>query len=288
MTGFGRARRILNRREILVELRSVNHRYFEFNSKLPRGFLHLEEKLKLLIKGKISRGKLEAAVSIHNIEGRETEILINPSVAGGYIGTLRSIADEYGLNDDLSLSDVLNISDAFTVNRIEADEDEIWQDVRVVAEEALENFVTMREIEGLKINEDIIKKLLGIQSMVANIEKLSPENVENYRERLFERMREILEDKQIDEQRILMEAAIFAEKTAVDEETMRLRSHFKQFSDILENEDIAGRKLDFLIQEINREVNTIGSKAQEIKITKIIVDLKSEIEKIREQIQNLE
>ena len=288
MTGFGRAVQVLNKREILVEMRSVNHRYFEFSARLPRGFLFLEEKLKLLIKDKINRGKLEVSVTIHNIEGRETEITVNPAVVGGYVNALRAVAAEYALIDGLSLSDVLRMPDAFTVNKATVNEDEIWNDISIVANEALEKFVAMRGAEGEKIKSDMLEKLAVIETLSKEIERLSPANAEKYREKLFERMKEILDDKQIEPQRILLEAALFAEKTAVDEELVRLSSHFEQFKKMLNKEEAVGRKLDFLLQEINREVNTIGSKSQDLATTKIIVELKSIVEKIREQIQNLE
>jgi uncharacterized protein (TIGR00255 family) len=288
MTGFGRAREIIGGRDILVEIRSVNHRYFEFSAKLPRSCMYLEDKLKQLIQSKTGRGKIEVMLSIYNIAGKETQISINMPVVESYVTALREHIIELDLNDDLSLSDVFRMTDAFNVLKADIDEDEIWQNVKTVAEQALEKFVQMRENEGQRIKSDLLEKVILIESKIAEVEKISPETTENYRKRLFDKLSEILENTQIEEQRVLLEAAVFAEKTAVDEETVRLHSHIAQLREMLDSEDIVGRKLDFLVQEINREINTIGSKAQDLRITKIVVDLKSELEKIREQIQNIE
>jgi uncharacterized protein (TIGR00255 family) len=288
MTGFGRARDVLNGRDILVEIRSVNHRYFEFSAKLPRTYMYLEDKLKNLIQSKTGRGKIEVSLSIYNIAGKETQITVNRPVVENYITALREIEDELNLIDNLSLSDVFRMTDAFNVLKADTDEDEIWRAVNEIAGIALEKFISMRENEGQRIKADLLEKITFIESKIAEVEKLSPETTENYRKRLFDKLTEILINTQIDEQRVLLEAAVFAEKTAVDEETVRLHSHIAQLRDMLEAEDVVGRKLDFLVQEINREINTIGSKAQDLRITKIVVDLKSELEKIREQIQNIE
>lgn len=288
MTGFGREHEVVDGREILVEIRAVNHRYFEFTAKLPRGYMYLEEGLKSMLSGKVGRGKVEISVSIWTVSGRETQITVNPAVVEGYVSALRGIGGDFGLEDNLSLSDVFRMTDAFNVLKADIDEDEIWTAVQSVAARALERFVTMREKEGARMKADILERLDGIEAGVREVEGFSPETVSAYRERLFERMKEILENRQIDEQRILLEAAIFSEKTAVDEETVRLRSHLTQLRDMLEQENCVGRKLDFLVQEMNREVNTIGSKSQDLRITRTVVELKSEIEKIREQIQNIE
>lgn len=288
MTGFGREHQILNGREILVEIRAVNHRYYEFNAKLPRNYMYLEDKLKTQLQGKISRGKVEVSVSIYNVSGKETQITVNPTVIEGYLSALREVAPAYGLKDDLGLSNVFNMNDAFNVVKAEVDEEEIIRDVTAVTEIALDKFVSMREAEGEKMQADILEKLGNVEDMVSQVEIYSPENVTAYRAKLTEKMKEVLDGASIDPQRILLEAAIFSEKTAVDEETVRLRSHILQFRNMMENESIVGRKLDFLVQEVNRETNTIGSKAQDLRITQIVVDMKSEIEKIREQIQNIE
>ena len=294
MTGYGRAQKILSGRDILVEIRSVNHRYYEYSSRIPRAYGYIDEKLKALLKTGISRGKVEVSVNISNIEGRDTEIAVNRGVAEGYVNALRKLNQEMGsdgeswLEDDLKLSKLIKLPDVFNIQKTPDNEEEVWNDVRTVAEEALERFVTMRRTEGEKLKADVSEKADGILEMVAKVEELSPVTVENYRNRLYQKLTEVLEGKDIDQQRILTEAAIFSEKIAVDEETVRLRSHIAQLKDMLCSEESIGRKLDFIVQEMNREVNTIGSKAQDLNITKIVVDMKGEIEKIREQIQNIE
>lgn len=288
MTGYGRSQRTLDGRDILVEIRSVNHRYFEFSARVPRAYGYLEEKLKSFLQGKVSRGKVEVSVSIFNIEGKDASIEVNRSIAGGYIDALRCANETLGLDDDLKLSNLIRLPDIFNVVKNTEDEEIIWNDVKIAAEEALNNFVSMREAEGLKMREDIEMRLGLIGRLVNTVEERSPEITEAYRQRLYGKLCEVLGDKKIDEQRILTEAAIFSEKTAVDEETVRLKSHIQQFRSLLDIDEPVGRKLDFLIQEFNRESNTIGSKAQDVGITKIVVELKSEIEKIREQIQNIE
>ena len=288
MTGFGRDHRIIDGKEYLVEIRSVNSRYYEFNAKLPRQYMFLEEKLKSLVKSKMSRGKGEVSLSIYNITSNDTAVSINDGVVENYINVLRAAGEKFGLSDDLSVSTIFRMTDAFNIVRAEADEDKIWENVKLTAETALDKFVQMRETEGAKRKDDILEKLANVEAMTAKVIEYAPETVTAYREKLFAKMQEILENKQIDEQRILLEAGIYAEKIAVDEETVRLKSHFVQFRDMMNSDEPIGRKLDFLVQEINREVNTTGSKAQDLRVTRLVVDMKSEIEKIREQIQNIE
>lgn len=288
MTGYGRAQKILNGRDITVEIRSVNHRYYEYTSRIPRTYSYIDEKLKALLKTSISRGKIDVSVTINNIEGKDSEIAVNKSIAEGYVSALRGSADELGLKDDLTLSNLIKLPDIFNVQKTPDDEEQVWNDVHEITNEALEKFIDMRSVEGKILGENIIDKADYILEMVGKIEELSPQTVENYRNRLYKKLSEVLEDKNIDDQRILTEAAIFSEKIAVDEETVRLRSHISQLKTILESDEAVGRKLDFVVQEINREVNTIGSKAQDLNVTKIVVEMKSEIEKIREQIQNIE
>ena len=288
MTGFGRDHRIIDGREYLIEIRSVNSRYYEFNAKLPRQYMFLEEKLKSLVKAGISRGKVEVSLSIYNIGTSETSVTVNEGVVENYLNVLRAAGEKFGLTDDLTVSTIFRMTDAFSVVRAEADEDKIWAAVKETAEAALAKFIAMRETEGAKMKDDILEKLSNIEKMTEKVCEYAPETVTAYRERLFAKMQEILENKQIDEQRILLEAGIYAEKIAVDEETVRLKSHFVQFRDMMNSDEPIGRKLDFLVQEINREVNTTGSKAQDLRVTRLVVDMKSEIEKIREQIQNIE
>lgn len=288
MTGFGRGHKLLNGRDITVEIRAVNHRYYEFSARIPRSLGFAEEKLKSMLQGRISRGKVEVSVLVCNTEAADEKITINREIVREYVDALRSVREEFSLNDDLALSNILRIPDAFTVVKTETDEEQLWQDIRAAAEEALERFISMRETEGGRMRQDIASRLDRIEEWVGVIEKRSPAIVEEYRKRLYDKMCEVLNSANIDESRILMEAGIFSEKTAVDEETVRLRSHIAQFRSMLESCEPVGRKLDFLVQEMNRETNTIGSKVQDIEVTRIIVDQKSEIEKIREQIQNIE
>ena len=288
MTGFGRGREVLNGRDITVEIRSVNHRYYEFSARIPRSLSFAEDKLRALLAGKIGRGKVEVSVYITNTTANDEQITVNKQVLSDYVTALRSVRDEFSLMDDLALSHVLRMPDALTVVKEQTDEEQLWADVSAVAQQALERFITMREAEGVKMRDDFLARLKTIEEWVGVIEERSPRLVEEYRTRLFERMKEVLEGRQVDEGRILLEAAIYSEKTAVDEETVRLRSHIAQFRTMLESGEPVGRKLDFLVQEMNRETNTIGSKVQDLEVTHIVVDQKSEIEKIREQVQNIE
>lgn len=288
MTGFGRERAVNESREILVEIRSVNHRYFEFSSRTPKAYGYLDEKLKELLKTGISRGKVEVTVLIYNQEGVNAKIEINKELAKGYLNALRGSADELSLEDDLTLSRIMKLPDIFTVVKETEDEEEVWNEVKAVAQSALEKFVQMRIIEGEKMYADINSRLDYLENAVGEIESRTPGVLEGYKQRLYDKIKETLGDRDVDEQRVVTEVAIFADKIAVDEETVRLRSHISQFRDLINSSEPVGRKLDFLVQEMNREVNTTGSKAQDLFVTKLVVDMKSEIEKIREQIQNIE
>ena len=288
MTGYGRCQRVLDGRDISVEIKSVNHRFFEFSARVPRAYGYLEEIMKGFVQQNISRGKIEVNVTVFTLEGKDAEVEINRSLAKGYIDALRSVSEELNLPDNLTLNSVLRFQDVFSVRKTQDDEEIIWNAVKEVAREAIDNFVAMRVVEGKRLKTDIEEKLDSIERSVAKVEVLSPQTTAAYRERLYAKLCEVLDKANIDESRILTEAAIFAEKTAVDEETVRLRSHIAQFRDLISGEEPVGRKLDFLVQELNREINTIGSKAQDIEVAKIVVDVKSDIEKIREQIQNVE
>ncbi|MCI8755401.1 MAG: YicC family protein [Oscillospiraceae bacterium] len=287
MTGYGRAQQKIGPRDITVEIKSVNHRYFEFSSKTPRNCGYLEERLKTYLQEQVARGKVEANVFMQVTEGDATEVELNRDLAAAYVNALRSVT-ELDLRDDLTLSSLARFPDIFTVRRQQENEDEVWQAVKTVADEALGKFVSMREAEGQRLTEDILSRLAEVEKLVGLVEERSPQTVEAYRERLAAKIQEVLADRQIDETRIITEAAIFADRVAVDEETVRLHSHIAQFKEILESGGCVGRKLDFLVQELNREANTIGSKAQDAQMARIVVALKSNIEKIREQIQNLE
>ena len=288
MTGFGRERAAFEEREILVEIRSVNHRFYEFTARTPRAYGYLDEKLKSLLGGKITRGKVEVSVYIYNKEGVNADITVNKEIAHGYLDALRAAAPELEAEDDLKLSDIMRLSDLFTVVKTQENEEQVWEQVKQTAERALEKFVEMREVEGVKMHDDIASRLGFIEQMVKSVEERSPKVNDLYREKLYAKLTELLKDRNIDDSRVLTEAAIFSEKTAVDEETVRLHSHIAQFRTLINSSEPVGRKLDFLVQEMNREVNTTGSKCSDLEITKTVVDLKSEIEKIREQIQNVE
>ncbi len=288
MTGYGRAQAVIDNMNITVELKSVNHRFFEFFARVPRSFNYLEEKLKSFSRTKIIRGKVEMYVTVEMIDTALTEIEINREFADSYVKALKTLAAEYSLTDDISVSTVSRNSDVFKITTKEIDEQAVTEAVLSVAREAVDAFIAMRETEGERLKNDIESRAKTILNKVEFIEKTSPETVKNYRERLEAKVKELLETANIDEQRIITETAIFADKVAVDEETVRLRSHIKQLGELLANGDDIGKKLDFIVQEMNRETNTIGSKSQNIEIAQCVVDIKSEIEKIREQVQNIE
>ena len=288
MTGYGRAEEVLHGRSLGLEIKSVNSRYFEYSMRMPRGMGFLEEPVKKLLSARTSRGRVEVGLSVHDLGGGNTQVSANIPVATDYYNAISNIAAALMIENDTSVSTIARFSDVFTVTREEEDETELTADVLQVAQAALARFEAMRALEGEKLVADVQNRLDAIEAMLCQVEQGSAGRVQRYRERLHEKLQEILGDRSIDEARLLTEAALFADKTAVDEETVRLRSHLKQFAEILQNEGAIGRKLDFLTQELNREVNTIGSKCQEVEITRLVVDMKSEIEKIREQIQNME
>lgn len=288
MTGYGRAEQTIDGKDITVELKGINHRFFEFNARVPRSYGYIEEPVKSLLQSRIARGKIDVYITIYNVDMPSEEVAVNTELARNYLEALRGAAEEIGVQDDLRISHFTRFSDIFTVRKKEEDEDAIVSAVKMVAEQALDRFVAMRETEGAKLKEDLLEKAASIESAVLVIEEKASHMAEDYRARLYQKLSEILHDTKIEEQRILTETAIFAEKTAVDEETVRLKSHLAQFRELLESETAVGRKLDFLIQEFNRESNTIGSKIQNVEVTKIVVEIKSDIEKIREQIQNIE
>lgn len=288
MTGFGRAQETVDGMTVTVELKSVNHRYFEFTAKVPRTYGFLEEKLKSFLNARVSRGKMECYVSIENLEESDMEVIVNPSLAKGYVDALRALSETFGLKEDYSAISIAKFPDVLTLRKAPADEEKIWNAVQKVTELAVERFVTMRETEGEKLRADILSKADTILEHVAFVESRSPQTVREYHEKLRQRMEELLENTQVDEQRLLTEAAIFADKVAVDEETVRLRSHISQLREFLDADEPIGRKLDFLVQEMNRESNTIGSKAQDVEIAKRVIAIKAEVEKIREQVQNIE
>lgn len=290
MTGYGRAQATVGTINVTVELKSVNHRYFEFNSRVPRNYGFLEEKLKSFVGSLVSRGKVECYVSVENLEDSEVEILVNHGLASSYLKAYRELAErnELDIRDELAISSLVRNSDIFTVHKQEADEEKIWDAVKTVATEAVAKFIAMRETEGEKLKNDVLSRAEFILNKVSVIEERSPETVKEYNDKLLSRINEFLSDVQVDEQRLLTECAIFADKVAVAEETVRLRSHIDQLGQFLNSTEAVGRKIDFLVQEMNREANTIGSKAQDVTIARCVIDIKAEIEKIREQIQNIE
>lgn len=288
MTGYGRAEKIISDLDILVEIRSVNHRYFEFSSRIPKAYGYLEAPLKSLLKSEISRGKTEISVYIRRTVGKNLSVSINEQLAADYINALKAANKSLEMSDDLTLSSLLEFPDIFNIVEIKDNEQEIIDAVLETAGEALESFMIMKESEGRNLSSDILSKLDNIEDIIDKIDSISPSLTENYYNRLLARITELIGNAGIDEQRIITEAAVFGEKVSVDEETVRLGSHIAQARELAKQSEPSGKKLDFLVQEMNREANTIGSKAMDINITKLVVDLKSEIEKIREQIQNVE
>ena len=288
MTGYGRAGALLHGRDIKVELRSVNARFLEYSDRLPRSCAFLQDKLKKLVAARVSRGKVELNLSIQAVTAADTVVTVNWPLAQGYRDALRDLAQRMELPDDLTAGMVARFPDVLAQTAAPANEDELWQDVQAVAQQAMDAFVAMRAAEGEKLRADVENRLTAVETLVGQIEQQSAGRVQAYSEKLYARLQELLGDRSIDEGRLVTEAAIFADKTAIDEETVRLHSHVAQYREILALDEPIGRKLDFLTQELNREANTIGSKCQDVAVTRLVVELKSEIEKIREQIQNIE
>jgi len=288
MTGYGRYQNTVDGKDITVEIKSVNHRFFEFSARISRGYGFIEDKLKNFVQSQVSRGKIDVHVSIVSVDDGAVVVELNKSLAEGYISALRSLASDFGLTDDITVSSVARYSDIFTVRRAAEDEDAVWAAVKTVAQTAVDNFIAMREVEGAKLKADVESRADAIIANVEKVEAASPETLAAYRERLYNKIAEVIGDRTVDEQRVITECAIFADRIAVDEETVRLRSHIDQLRAVLSSDEPAGRKLDFIVQEINRETNTIGSKSQNSSIAHTVVDMKAEIEKIREQIQNIE
>lgn len=288
MTGYGKSEQTIDSLNVTVEIKSVNHRYFEFSARVPREYGFLEEKLKKYCNSLITRGKVECYVSVEDLEEREMEVNVNETLAAGYVKALKELSERFGLKDDISAVTLSRYPDVITLHKESEDEERIWNAVKTVAETAVSKFIEMRETEGSKLRGDILSRADYIIECVEFIEGRSPETVREYNEKLKQRMKELLGDAAVDEQRLLNEAAIYADKIAVDEETVRLRSHISQLREFMNSSEAIGRKLDFLVQEINREANTIGSKAQDVDIAKKVIAIKAEVEKIREQVQNIE
>ena len=288
MTGYGRAVETVNGREFTVEIRSVNNRYLDCTVKLPRALSFAEDTVKQAVKASISRGKVDVFVSQRSEGMPEVTVSLNRDVAAAYIRAMRQIAEEFQIREDISVALVSQMSDVFTVDRPQVDEEQLLADLMQVVGHALEGYDAMRSREGEALKADLTGRGNTIRSLVSQVEEGSPQTVADYRTRLYQKLQEVLANTAIDESRILTEAAIFADKVAVDEETVRLRSHLEQMDSMLATGGPIGRKLDFLLQEMNREANTIGSKCTDLRLARVVVDIKAELEKIREQTQNIE
>lgn len=288
MTGFGRAVKELDGYVITVELKSVNHRYFEFSSRCPRQYGFIDEKIKSFVNSRVERGKVDCYVGIEALNTESADVVVNNTLASAYVKALKEIAQSYDLKEDFGASTISRFPDVLVVKKAEEDEEKIWSLVKTVADEAIDKFVDMRQTEGKRMYDDVYSRTSFILDCVSYIEERSPETVKEYNDKLVQRVHDLIGDVSLDESRILQEVAVFADKVAVAEETVRLRSHIEQLREFLKSDTAIGRKMDFLVQEINRETNTIGSKCNDVDIARRVVDMKAEIEKIREQIQNIE
>ena len=288
MTGYGRGVETVNGREFTVELRSVNNRYLDCSVRLPRMLSFAEDAVKQAVKASVSRGKVDVFISLRAEAEEDVVVNLNRGVLEGYLTAMRQMVTEFGVQDDISVSTVSRLPEVFIVEKKEVDEEQLQQDLLQVVNKALESYDTMRAREGEALDADLRSRGQTILSLISQVEQGNGQTVVDYRTRLENKLREVLENTSIDESRILTEAAIFADKVAVDEETVRLRSHLQQMNSMLDGGGAIGRKLDFLLQEMNREANTIGSKCTDVKLARIVVDIKAELEKIREQTQNIE
>ncbi len=288
MTGYGRAVETVNGREFSVELRSVNNRYLDCTVKLPRSLSFAEEAVKQAVKASVSRGKVDVFISVRSENGTDAKVSLNRGMVQGYLAAMQEMAAEFGVKDDISVSLLSRMNEVFTVEKPEVDEALLQQDLMGVVAKALEGYDAMRTAEGKALENDLRSRGAAIEELVSKVEAGNSQTVVAYRTRLENKLREVLASTSIDESRILTEAAIFADKVAVDEETVRLRSHLQQMYAMLTAGGAMGRKLDFLLQEMHREANTIGSKCTDVQLARVVVDIKAELEKIREQTQNIE
>ena len=288
MTGYGRCVETVNGREFTVELRSVNNRYLDCNVKLPRMLSFAEEAVKQAVKATISRGKVDVFITVRSEGASDVQVTLNASMVEGYLTAMKQMVTEYGVKDDISVSLLSRMSEVFTVEKPQVDEEQLLADLMGVVKQALLNYDAMRAAEGKALEADLRSRGNTILELVSQVEAGNGQTVIDYRTRLYNKLKEVLANTAIDESRILTEAAIFADKVAVDEETVRLRSHLEQMNNMLTAGGAIGRKLDFLLQEMNRESNTIGSKCTDVRLARIVVDIKAELEKIREQTQNIE
>ena len=288
MTGYGRAVETVNGREFTIEIRSVNNRYLDCSVKLPRILTFSEDAMKQAVKQHISRGKVDVYVSLRSEGGDEAQVSVNKAVLEGYLTAMRQISQEYGITDDISVSKLARMPEVLTIEKPQLDEEQLQNDLMTVMQKALCSYDAMRTTEGAALDRDLRSRGKTIIELVEQVEQGNGQTVADYRARLEAKLREVLENTALDESRILTEAAIFADKVAVDEETVRLRSHLEQMNTMLDAGGAVGRKLDFLLQEMNREANTIGSKCTDVRLARVVVDIKAELEKIREQTQNIE
>ena len=288
MTGYGRAVETVNGREFTVEVRSVNNRYLDCAVKLPRGLSFGEDAVKQAVKAKITRGKVDVFVSVRSEGAQDTTVSLNKPMVEGYIAAMEQMKRDYGLAGDITVAMVAALPEAFLLDKPQVDEEQLLKDFLSVVDKALAAFDTMRRVEGQALEQDLRSRGNTVLSLVEQVEGGSAQTVTDYRLRLENKLKEVLASTSIDESRILTEAAIFADKVAVDEETVRLRSHLNQMNTMLETGEPIGRKLDFLLQEMNREANTIGSKCTDVRLARVVVEIKAELEKIREQTQNIE
>ena len=288
MTGFGRGVFENEKRSVTVEIKSVNHRFFDFNLKIYRIYSKFEDRIRAEVAAAVSRGKIDVYVSVVNKQEDGVDVKLDRSLLAGYLKAYALLRDEYGLKDDISIMTVARNSDLFTQNKIEEDDEEVYADIKTALDAALAEFSAMRKAEGEHLAADLIGYLEKLEKDTAFIKERSPQRVSEYRARLEAKIKELLGDVNVDEQRLITETALYADKIAVDEETARLESHFKQFRKMLESSEPIGKKMDFLVQEINREINTTGSKSNDLEMSNTVVEMKSELEKIREQIQNVE
>ena len=288
MTGYGRAVETVNGREFTVELRSVNNRYLDCSVRLPRMLSFAEDAVKQAVKTSVSRGKVDVFITVRSEAGDEVQVSLNKSVLQSYLTAMHQMVDEFGVNDDISVSTVSRLPEVFVIEKPQVDEEQLLCDLMSVVGKALDGYDAMRCTEGEALDKDLRSRGETILSLVSQVEEGNGKTVSDYRARLEAKIKEVLANTAIDESRILTEAAIFADKVAVDEETVRLRSHLKQMNTMLSTGGAVGRKLDFLLQEMNREANTIGSKCTDVNLARIVVDIKAELEKIREQTQNIE
>ena len=288
MTGYGRARATRNLRDITVEIRSVNNRYLDCTVKMPRMYAFAEDAVKARVQKAVSRGKVDVYITVDASAADVAQVNVNTALAAQYAQALRALAAVCGTEGQVTPEQLARFPEVLTVTKADEDLECVSADLCAVLDEALDSYNAMRAAEGVKLAEDIGARLTAIEGMTAQVEERSPETVREYQQKLTARMQEVLQSTAIDEQRILQEAAIYADRIAVDEETVRLRSHVSQLRGMLQSDQPMGRKMDVLIQELNRESNTIGSKCSNLDIARIVVDLKGEVEKIREQVQNIE